>query len=373
MKMKIWSGGLLAALIMTQAATPGAQAWGWIGHRLITHLALEKLPPEVRALYTGQEAALDASTTHPDAVAMVNPHEAMHHFVNIEVLDPGFVKTLATIAPLPAEPPPPAPGAAAPAAAAAASSGQTGDGSHNPGHDLELRGKELTFFTPKWPYATGAADKLFAVLPKDRRALDAEFTEAEQSGLGTVDYQPAGCFLELVNAIRAKNTPDIIYWTGKLSHYIGDAHQPLHNTVNHDGKISGNEYVMVNGAPLKGQEHSVHSRFEAGMLKFMGTRLDDKVRPLVGAPKPLDPQNLTALTMAASRGSYALIPQVLAADQGWFSKNKLPVHLSSEKDWEPYYTAMEAQIGPIAESQLAKASQMLADALVTAFQVANAK
>ena len=48
---------------------------------------------------------------------------------------------------------------------------------------------------------------------------------------------------KLTKAFRDKSKPEILFLAADLGHYIGDAHMPLHTTVNHDGQLTGQKGI----------------------------------------------------------------------------------------------------------------------------------
>ncbi len=48
---------------------------------------------------------------------------------------------------------------------------------------------------------------------------------------------------KLTNAFRKKNKTEILFLASDLGHYIGDAHMPLHTTVNYDGQLTNQKGV----------------------------------------------------------------------------------------------------------------------------------
>ena len=54
---------------------------------------------------------------------------------------------------------------------------------------------------------------------------------------------------KLVNAFRLKNVDSILFYSADLGHYIGDAHVPLHTTLNYDGQLTN--------------QHGIHSLWES--------------------------------------------------------------------------------------------------------------
>lgn len=76
----------LSALVLVAvllAATTPASAWGRVGHRLISELALKDLPPEVRPWLKGQERAFLEHSSDPDAWRR-DRKEARRHYLHSE-------------------------------------------------------------------------------------------------------------------------------------------------------------------------------------------------------------------------------------------------------------------------------------------------
>ena len=55
---------------------------------------------------------------------------------------------------------------------------------------------------------------------------------------GYVPYQVIFTKEKLVEAFKKKNKDSIVYYAADLGHYIGDAHVPLHTTLNYDGQLT---------------------------------------------------------------------------------------------------------------------------------------
>ena len=56
---------------------------------------------------------------------------------------------------------------------------------------------------------------------------------------GYVPYVIMNMKERLTNAFRNKNKDSILFYTADMGHYIGDAHVPLHTTLNYDGQLTG--------------------------------------------------------------------------------------------------------------------------------------
>jgi hypothetical protein len=48
---------------------------------------------------------------------------------------------------------------------------------------------------------------------------------------------------KLTRAFKNKNKSEILFLAADLAHYIGDAHMPLHTTINHDGQLTGQKGI----------------------------------------------------------------------------------------------------------------------------------
>jgi S1/P1 Nuclease len=55
---------------------------------------------------------------------------------------------------------------------------------------------------------------------------------------GYVPYYIVMMKNRLTNAFKNKNTDSILFYAADLAHYIGDAHVPLHTTLNYDGQLT---------------------------------------------------------------------------------------------------------------------------------------
>ena len=68
---------------------------------------------------------------------------------------------------------------------------------------------------------------------------------------GTLPWAIDETYRNLVTAFQAKNWTQAVALAGDIGHYVGDLHNPLHDTVNYDGDLTG--------------QSGIHSRFESKM------------------------------------------------------------------------------------------------------------
>jgi hypothetical protein len=98
----------------------------------------------------------------------------------------------------------------------------------------------------------------------------------------------------------------VIFYAGWLGHYVGDAAQPLHTTINYDGWVEANPQGYTT-------EHGIHWRYENDFVNR--TITPNGFSPLVGPPKEVaDPFNDYQKYLWAS---HALVAKVYE-----FDKNK---------------------------------------------------
>jgi len=82
MKKLVLSLGL-AALLLGPAA-PAARAWGFLGHRVITQVAIYELPAGMQAFYFRHMAELVRLSTAPDERRNQDPTEGPKHFIDLD-------------------------------------------------------------------------------------------------------------------------------------------------------------------------------------------------------------------------------------------------------------------------------------------------
>jgi hypothetical protein len=216
-----------AALLILAAQTPRAHAWGDEGHQMVNKLAAKNLPADVPAFlrtaaavnemeYLGPEPDRWRSPSEPELVAV----QAPEHFIDLEWAD--------ELGPLPHK-------------------------------RLDFEAK--VFAAGKRPEkiglqpweATEVWQRLKAAL-RNYRKLSAEHK----------DTQP----VEQV----------IVFYAGWLGHYVGDAAQPLHTTIQYNGWTGANP----NGYTTA---HTIHWQFEG---TFVGANIHETdVAPKMTPLKPI--------------------------------------------------------------------------------------
>jgi hypothetical protein len=223
--------GLLLLLLALVPAP--ASAWGAAAHRYIMGRAIELLPAGLEPFFTHYRDELVLRVNDPDTWRVVGWDEGPHHFVNFGRPDLG-------------------------------------------------------------PYP-------FVGLPRDHGAAVEKFGLETLKRIGTLPWREAEEFGNLRRAFEAFSRNfiyapnDTVLFAAVASHYLQDAHMPLHASHNNDGQLTG--------------QSGVHARFESALFERYRSRLT--IEPVAIAPitNPLDAAFDTLLA------SHQLVPRLLRADQ----------------------------------------------------------
>jgi hypothetical protein len=167
--------------------------------------------------------------------------------------------------------------------------------------------------------------------------------------LGVVPWVIQDRWRDLVDAFREGDPAKVAMATAILGHYIGDAHVPLHTTVNHDGELTG--------------QRGVHSRWETGLVE----------RHIVAEDLPVLPAQPDAAFIQRPwewlRASRALVPQLLADDRE--ADRTTPLGNRGKTRSTAYWMIFWASQGPVVKQQLQLAGEHLGDAILNAWIAAG--
>ena len=89
-------------------------------------------------------------------------------------------------------------------------------------------------------------------MPRTLEAYRRKFGADATRSFGVAPWAIDECYRMLVLSLRQGDWSSAGAWAADLGHYVGDVHQPLHCTRNHDGQRTGND--------------GVHLRFEVTMM-----------------------------------------------------------------------------------------------------------
>jgi hypothetical protein len=215
-------------LASVSVPVPFAFAWGNEGHRIINHLAAINLPQDAPAFlrwagavseiqYLGPEPDRWRSLAEPELVAV----QAPEHFIDLELADP--------LGPLP-----------------------------HRRFDFEAS----VFASGQRPEKIGLQPWQANEVWERLKAALREYRHLSEAHQDTHDVEQVA-----------------IFYAGWLGHYVGDASQPLHTTVQYNGWTGPNP----NGYTT---EHKIHWKFEG---PFVGANLHDSdVQPRIAPVRALE-------------------------------------------------------------------------------------
>jgi hypothetical protein len=267
--------------VMVSLLPASAFAWGFVGHRLIMTRALELLPPELKPFF-----------------------DRFREEVVIRVVDPDLWRNV----------------------------GWEDDPNHFLDYGLPSLG----------PYP-------FASLPREYSQALEKFGVAELKRIGFLPWREAEMFGQLRRGFEGFTrqapyaTGDVVLFSAVTSHYLQDAHQPLHATNNYDGQLTGNT--------------GVHSRFERDLIEKFGTRLTLSPGPVKPILNPRDRAFDVLLD------SYTNVEAIMRADTA----------AAAGKDIydDDYFEKFFASMKPMLEKQLSLAITATAGVIVGAWEAAG--
>jgi hypothetical protein len=208
------AGAVLLGLVCLAAQPPAAHAWGNEGHRMINRLAATSLPDSVPAFlrseaafneieYLGPEPDRWRSPAEPELVAV----QAPEHFIDLELAD--------ALGPL-------------------------------PHRRLDFESK--VFASGQRPEKIGLQPWQATEVWERLKAALREYRHLTAAHQDTHPVEQA-----------------ILFYTGWLGHYVGDAAQPLHTSIQYNGWVGPNP----NGYTTA---HQIHWQFEG---PFVGANLHE--------------------------------------------------------------------------------------------------
>jgi hypothetical protein len=272
----------VATLVMVSSLVPAsAFAWGFTGHRLIMRRAIDLLPAELKPFFTEHRDEIVARSIDPDLWRNVGWEDDPNHF-------------------------------------------------------LDFGARELGEFP-------------FVALPREYGAALEKFGMATLKRNGTLPWRATEIFGNLRRGFEGFTrgsgfaANDVVLFAPVLCHYVQDAHQPLHATINYNGQLTGNE--------------GIHSRFESDLIE----RFESRLRIVPAAPTPLrNPRDFAFDTLLAS---YQLVDQILKADTAAVA--------GKEVYDDDYFEKFFVSVRPILEKRLSESIAASAGVIIGAWEAAG--
>ena len=273
---------LVAAVLLAASLVPAsASAWGFAGHRYIMSRAIDLLPPDLKPFFEHYRDEIVIRVVDPDVWRNVGWEDDPNHFINFGAKEFGA-----------------------------------------------------------YP---------FAELPREYGAALEKFGAGTLRRTGLLPWREAEEFGNLRRGFEgfARNAAygpsDVVLFAAVASHYMQDAHQPLHASNNYDGQLTGN--------------NGIHSRFERDLIERFQSRLTVMPAP----PSPI--HNVRDAAFDALLASYQLVDPILQAD----------TEAIAGKDAydDDYFERFFVKVRPVLEKRLADAITATASLIVGAWEQAG--
>ena len=271
-----------AAVVLALAACPApAFAWGAAAHRYIMERAIDLLPADIRPFFDHYRDELVLRVNDPDLWRVAGWDDGPNHFVDFGRPDLG-------------------------------------------------------------PYP-------FAGLPRDYGAAVEKFGIDALKRIGMLPWREAEEFGNLRRAFGLFRRSgiyapsDTLLFAAVASHYIQDAHMPLHASNNNDGQLTG--------------QAGVHARFEAALFERYQSKLT--IHP-VGMAPITSPQDASFDTLLAS---HQLVERLLQADK--------QAAMGRDAYDDVYFERFFVNARPILEQQIARSISATAALITGAWEAAG--
>lgn len=201
-------------------------------------------------------------------------------------------------------------------------------------------------------YGENAAEKM----PFDWQKAIKKYSKDSLEKYGYVPYHVIYMQHKLTNAFKNKNKDSILFYAADIGHYIGDAHVPLHTTVNYDGQLTN--------------QKGLHSLWES-----MIPELEIDQYQLYSAHKAKYLKNPAAAIWKAVRTGFAMVPEMLAKEtevsKNFTEATKYRVQIRRGRESKSYTTefakAYAAALKPSINNRLLQSADLIADFWYTAW------
>ncbi|HRG51713.1 MAG TPA: zinc dependent phospholipase C family protein [Bacteroidia bacterium] len=146
---------------------------------------------------------------------------------------------------------------------------------------------------------------------------------------------------KLTKAFKGKRKTEILFLAADLAHYIGDAHMPLHTSINHDGQLT--------------DQRGIHALWESRLPEMFGSYYDYHVKSAIYI------KDIQKHTWDLVLNSFKLADTVLLTDRnlratmakekifkldekGAIKKNKFNQNIFTDDYSEQYHEALNGMI-----------------------------
>jgi len=178
-------------------------------------------------------------------------------------------------------------------------------------------------------------------LPHDYATMVERFGRQRVEDNGIIPWAIETTLATLSQQFRARDWPQAVATAADLGHYVADAHQPLHLTLNYDGQQTG--------------QRGIHSRYESALTELHLQDLVPAPRVATAYARPVD------AVFAWIDATYADVQVVLDAD---FAAQAAA---GGQTGTPAYYDVMWSRTGALAVREVRDATHALAALWLTAW------
>jgi hypothetical protein len=146
---------------------------------------------------------------------------------------------------------------------------------------------------------------------------------------------------KLTKAFRDKDKAYILFLSGDLAHYIGDAHVPLHTTVNHNGQLTGQRGIHSFWESFLTERFGADYNLYTGNAVFIQDTRQEIWRIIEGSHKLVD----TVLAKHRTLNAEFPADQVYQKDtSGNLMKNKFNQNIYSIEYGRKYHEMLNGMV-----------------------------
>lgn len=258
---------LIFAVLLSFAfftAVESEDDWGFYAHRKLNRLAVFTLPPQMMPLFKSEIEYLSAHAVDPDRRRYATPHEGPRHFIDIDAWGSfpysnlprewnealGKFSSVSLIDRCSESEPPDTTVIYFPyipwdeeVEKKKKSTGEYSD-------LLELGYRKFIdvnvvsdFYSAPWEFPVSQWKSMADSLNLTESDCHFFLVEDQLSNYGILPYYLPIIQSQLTNAMRRGDKSRILRYAADIGHYIGDAHVPLHTTINYNGQLTGQQGI----------------------------------------------------------------------------------------------------------------------------------
>lgn len=197
-------------------------------------------------------------------------------------------------------------------------------------------------------------------IPSDLKVLIEKYGKDSVDRFGILPWYIQEMMEKLTTAFRNKRKTEILFLAADLGHYVGDAHVPLHTTINHNGQLTG--------------QQGIHSYWESQLPEMFGRNYKLNTREAHYI------KDIEKATWTIIDSSYALLTPLLENDRKMQKDKPEELKYVLGKDGQPvknkfgqpvhayeYAHVYHELLDGMVEQQLRSAIQFTADLWYTAW------